>query len=48
MVQENVAIAIIIIVLFIVLALVAYGIYVVQNQLSIFGRRQIVDEESVE
>ena len=45
MVQENVTIAIIVIVLFVVLALVAYLIYALQNQVSIFGRRRVVDEE---
>jgi flagellar basal body-associated protein FliL len=43
MVQENYVIAIIIIVLFIILAIVAYVIWAVQNQVSIFGRRR--DEE---
>lgn len=45
MVQQNVTIAIIIIVLFIILALVAYGIYAAQNQISIFGARRQPDEE---
>ena len=45
MVQENIAIAIIIIVLFVVLALVAYLIYAVQNQVSIFGRRRVEVED---
>ena len=45
MVQENVTIAIIVIVLFVVLALIAYLIYAVQHQVGIFRRKTIVDEE---
>lgn len=46
MVKENVTIAIIIVVLFVVLALAGYGIYAVQNHVSFFSRRRAVDEES--
>ncbi|MCJ1395262.1 hypothetical protein MMC18_008146 [Xylographa bjoerkii] len=45
MVQENIVIAIIIIVLFVILAIIGYVIYAIQNQVSIFGRRRIIDEE---
>lgn len=48
MVKENVTIAIIIVVLFVVLALAGYGIYAVQNHVSFFSRRRAVDEESGE
>lgn len=48
MVKENVTIAIIIIVLFVVLALAGFGIYAVQNRMSFFSRRRAVDEESGE
>jgi len=45
MVQQNIVIAIIIIVLFVVLAGIGYGIWAVQNQVSFFGRRRMSDEE---
>lgn len=46
MVQRNIVVAIIIIVLFVVLAAVGYGIYAIQNQLSMGGRgRRELDEE---
>jgi len=45
MVYENDVIAIIVIVLFVVLALVAFLIYAVQNQVSIFARNKREDEE---
>ena len=48
MVKENVTIAIIIVVLFVVLALAGYGIYAVQNHVSFFSRRRAVDEESAD
>ena len=41
----NITIAVIIIVLFIILATIGYVIYAIQNQVSIFGRRRISDEE---
>ncbi len=48
MVKQNIAIAIIIIVLFIILSLVAFGIYAAQNQVSIFARRKAeTDEEEL-
>jgi len=43
--QRNLVIAVIIIVLFTVLALVGYAIYAVQNRVSLFGRRRIVEED---
>lgn len=46
MVARNIAIFIIIITLFIVLALIGYGIYAVQNRVSLFARREKeMDEE---
>lgn len=45
MVKENVAIALIIIILFIVLALVGFGIYALQNHAVFFWRRRQGDEE---
>ena len=46
MVQRNIVVAIIIIVLFVVLAAVGYGIYAIQNQLSLTrNRRGELDEE---
>lgn len=48
MVQRNDAIAIIIIVLFVVLAVVGFAIYSRQNQVAFFSKRRAIDEESVE
>lgn len=48
MVKENVAIALIIIILFIVLALVGFGIYALQNHAVFFWRRRQGDEEEGE
>lgn len=46
MVQRNIVVAIIIIVLFVVLAGVGYGIYAIQSQLSMGrGRRELDEEE---
>ena len=47
MVKANIAIAIIVIVLFVVLAIVGWLIYAVQNRVSIFARKtsELVDEE---
>ena len=45
MVERNIVIAIIIIVLFVVLAIVGYVIYAVQNEVAFFGRRRADDEE---
>ena len=46
MVQQNVVIAIIVLSLFVVLALVGYGIYAVQNRVSLFARgEKELDEE---
>ena len=46
MVQSNYVIAIIVISLFVVLALVGYAIYAVQNRISVFSKQaREVDEE---
>lgn len=45
MVQRNIVVAIIIIVLFVVLAAVGYGIYAIQNQLSMRRGGRELDEE---
>jgi uncharacterized membrane protein len=45
MVQRNYVIAIIVITLFVVLALVGYAIYAIQNRVSLFAKRKEVDEE---
>lgn len=46
MVQSNYVIAIIVLVLFFVLALIGYAIYAVQNKVSLFARREKeLDEE---
>lgn len=45
MVQRNDVIAIIVIVLFAVLAVVGYMIYAFQNQVSLFSKRRVIDEE---
>ena len=47
MVRRNIVVAIIIIVLFILLALVGYGIYAIQARVSGLNRRQS-DEDDVE
>lgn len=46
MTQANYVIAIIVIVLFVVLAIVGYGIYAVQNRVSLFAKKEReLDEE---
>lgn len=45
MVRRNLVIAIIVILLFVVLAVVGYVIYAVQNRISLFGRRRIMEVE---
>ena len=46
MVQENYVIAIIVICLFVVLALVGFAIYAIQNRVSLFAKREKeLDEE---
>lgn len=46
MVKANIAIAIIVICLFVVLAIVGWVIYAIQNRVSIFAKKQeIIDEE---
>ena len=45
--QRNYTIAIIVIVLFIILALVGYAIYAIQNRVSLFARKEReLDEEA--
>lgn len=49
MVKENVTIAIIIIILFLILAIVGFIIYAIQNRMSLaFWRRREADEEEAE
>lgn len=46
MVRANIAIAIIVICLFVVLAIVGWGIYAIQNRVSLFAKKQeIIDVE---
>jgi hypothetical protein len=45
MAKRNVIIAVIIIVLFIILAIIGFAIYAVHNGVSIFTRRRPIDEE---
>jgi hypothetical protein len=46
MVQRNYVIAIIVITLFVVLALIGYAIYAIQNRVSMFAKREKeIDEE---
>jgi hypothetical protein len=46
MVARNLVIFIIIIIMFVVLALIGYGIYAVQNRVSLFAKREKeIDEE---
>lgn len=46
MVQRNYVIAIIVLVMFAVLALVGYAIYAIQNRVSLFAKREKeIDEE---
>lgn len=46
MVQRNYVIAIIVICLFVVLAIVGYAIYAIQNRVSVFAKREKeLDEE---
>lgn len=46
MVARNLVIFIIIIIMFVVLALIGYAIYAVQNRVSLFARREKeIDEE---
>jgi hypothetical protein len=46
MVQRNYVIAIIVLVLFAVLALVGYAIYAIQNRVSLFAKREKDIEEA--
>ena len=49
MVKRNIVIAIIVIVLFLVLAIVGYAIYAIQNRVSLFAKREKeLDEEEAE
>ena len=44
--QRNIVIALIVIILFVVLALVGYAIYAIQNRVSLFAKREKeLDEE---
>jgi uncharacterized membrane protein len=46
MVARNIVIFIIILIMFVVLALIGYGIYAVQNRVSLFAKREKeLDEE---
>lgn len=45
MVRRNHVIAIIVILLFVVLGIVGYIIYAVQNRIALFGRRRMVEVE---
>lgn len=45
MVKRNIVVAIIIICLFVVLAIVGYAIYAIQNRVSLFNRQRQSDEE---
>lgn len=46
--KRNIAIAVIIIILFLVLAAAGFGIYAMQNHVSLFSKKRAVDEESGE
>lgn len=48
MVKRNIVVAIIVIVLFVILALVGYAIYAIQNRVSNFNRQRQMDEEDVD
>ena len=43
--KRNLVVAVIIIVLFVVLALVGYAIYAIQNRVSIFKKREVVEDD---
>jgi len=44
--KRNVAIAVIIIILFILLSIAGFGIWAMKNHVSLFSRRKDEDEES--
>ena len=46
--KKNNAIALIIIILFLILAVAGFGIYAMQNHVSFFSKKRAVDEESAE
>lgn len=48
MVQRNITIAIIIIVLFLILAIAGFAIWAVQNHVSFFSKKPQPDEESAD
>ena len=48
MVARNLVIFIIILVMFIILALIGYGIYAVQNRVSLFAKREKEGDEEEE
>jgi ascorbate-specific PTS system EIIC-type component UlaA len=43
--RQNVVIAIIVICLFVVLAIVGWGIYAIQNKVSIFAKKEEIPDE---
>lgn len=43
--KGNITIALIIIILFVVLGIVGYAIYAVQNRVSLFAKRPVEDDE---
>ena len=43
--QSNYVIAIIVIALFVVLAVVGYAIYAIQNRVSLFAKREKLEDE---
>jgi cytochrome c-type biogenesis protein CcmE len=46
MVKANIVIAIIVICLFVVLGIVGWGIYAIQNRVSLFAKKtELIDEE---
>ena len=47
MVQRNLVIAIIIIVLFLVIAIIGYIIYAVQDRIGLMGNRRMMDDDEV-
>lgn len=46
--KRNITIAVIIIILFLILAIAGFGIYAMQNHVSFFSKKRAVDEESAE
>jgi len=48
MVKRNITIAVIIIVIFLILAIAGFAIYAMQNHVSFFSKKKEIDEESAE